>query len=177
MVQKWGWTFLLQLTFELGFIHCIKAVDNTLYEDFVEVTVTQSLINRYFLPRCNAFISRTCNFNLTFLFGSSQLQPACVHGLMALCALGLVSGDAALAGAALGELMKRNNGKMKWVARFESVFEFVRVCVVLNRTAIGDDDWFLNILSGSRVQKQVAVASSVDSIYFCGYLPDFSTEM
>lgn len=32
---------------------------------------------------------------------------------MALCALGLVSGDATLAGAALGELMKRKNGKMK----------------------------------------------------------------
>lgn len=30
---------------------------------------------------------------------------------MALCALGLVSGDATLAGAALGELMKRNKGK------------------------------------------------------------------
>ena len=57
------------------------------------------------------------------------------------------------------------------------MFEFVRVCVVLNRTAIGVVDWFLNILSGSRVQKQVAVASSVGSIYFCGYLPDFSIEM
>ena len=96
----------------MGFIHCIKAVDNILYEDVVEVTVTPSLTNRC-LPQFNAFISRTCNFNLTFLFGSSQLQPACVHGLMGLCALGLVSGDAALAGAALGELMKRNNGKMK----------------------------------------------------------------
>ena len=30
---------------------------------------------------------------------------------MALCALGLVSGDATLAGAALGELLKRNKGK------------------------------------------------------------------
>ncbi|KAL9987357.1 hypothetical protein ACROYT_G001647 [Oculina patagonica] len=44
------------------------------------------------------------------LFKSSQLQPACERGLMALCALGLVSGDATLAGAALGELMKRKNG-------------------------------------------------------------------
>ncbi|KAJ7369927.1 Tetratricopeptide repeat protein 37 [Desmophyllum pertusum] len=44
------------------------------------------------------------------LFKSSQLQPACDRGLMALCALGLVSGDATLAGAALGELMKRKNG-------------------------------------------------------------------
>ena len=30
---------------------------------------------------------------------------------MALCAFGLVSGDATLAGAALGELMNRENGK------------------------------------------------------------------
>ena len=30
---------------------------------------------------------------------------------MALCALGLVSADAILAGAALGELMKRQTGK------------------------------------------------------------------
>ncbi|RMX42608.1 hypothetical protein pdam_00013366 [Pocillopora damicornis] len=36
------------------------------------------------------------------LFKSSQLQPACDRGLMALCAFGLVSGDATLAGAALG---------------------------------------------------------------------------
>ena len=42
---------------------------------------------------------------------SSQLQPACDSGLMALCAFGLVSGDATLAGAALGELMNRENGK------------------------------------------------------------------
>ena len=42
---------------------------------------------------------------------SSQLQPACDRGLMALCAFGLVSGDATLAGAALGELMNRENGK------------------------------------------------------------------
>ena len=51
----------------------------------------------------------------TFMFGvfscSSQLQPACNRGLMALCAFGLVSGDATLAGAALGELMNRENGK------------------------------------------------------------------
>ncbi|KAK2552919.1 Tetratricopeptide repeat protein 37 [Acropora cervicornis] len=46
----------------------------------------------------------------TMLFKSSQLQPACHQGLMALCTLGLVSGDAALAGAALGELMRANNG-------------------------------------------------------------------
>lgn len=45
---------------------------------------------------------------------SSQLQPACQRGLMALCSLGLVSGDATLAGAALGELMKQNDGKMKY---------------------------------------------------------------
>ena len=32
---------------------------------------------------------------------------------MALCALGLISSDATLAGAALGELMKRGNGEMK----------------------------------------------------------------
>nr|XP_058948066.1 tetratricopeptide repeat protein 37-like [Pocillopora verrucosa] len=44
------------------------------------------------------------------LFKSSQLQPACDRGLMALCAFGLVSGDATLAGAALGELMNRENG-------------------------------------------------------------------
>ena len=30
---------------------------------------------------------------------------------MALCALGLVSGDATLAGAALGELMKQKDGE------------------------------------------------------------------
>ncbi|XP_044163899.1 tetratricopeptide repeat protein 37-like [Acropora millepora] len=46
----------------------------------------------------------------TMLFKSSQLQPACHQGLMALCTLGLVSGDATLAGAALGELMRANNG-------------------------------------------------------------------
>lgn len=33
---------------------------------------------------------------------------------MTLCSLGLVSGDATLAGAALGELMKQNDGKMKY---------------------------------------------------------------
>lgn len=33
---------------------------------------------------------------------------------MALCSLGLVSGDATFAGAALGELMKQNDGKMKY---------------------------------------------------------------
>ena len=34
---------------------------------------------------------------------------------MALCALGLVSGDATLAGAALGELLKQKDGKrMDW---------------------------------------------------------------
>ncbi|XP_022804703.1 tetratricopeptide repeat protein 37-like isoform X2 [Stylophora pistillata] len=44
------------------------------------------------------------------LFKSSQLQPACDRGLMALCAFGLVSGDATLAGAALGELMNKKNG-------------------------------------------------------------------
>jgi len=33
---------------------------------------------------------------------------------MALCSLGLVSGDATLAGAALGELMKQKDGKMKY---------------------------------------------------------------
>ncbi|XP_020629636.1 tetratricopeptide repeat protein 37-like isoform X1 [Orbicella faveolata] len=44
------------------------------------------------------------------LFKSSQLQPACQRGLMALCSLGLVSGDATLAGAALGELMKQKDG-------------------------------------------------------------------
>ncbi|CAH3018534.1 unnamed protein product [Porites evermanni] len=44
------------------------------------------------------------------LFKSSQLQPPCERGLMALCALGLISSDATLAGAALGELMKRGNG-------------------------------------------------------------------
>lgn len=38
---------------------------------------------------------------------SSQLQPACDRGLMALCVFGLVSGDATLAGAALGELMNK----------------------------------------------------------------------
>ena len=32
---------------------------------------------------------------------------------MALCALGLISSDATLAGAALGELMKRGNGEIK----------------------------------------------------------------
>ena len=32
---------------------------------------------------------------------------------MALCALGLISNDATLAGAALGELMKRGNGEIK----------------------------------------------------------------
>jgi len=32
---------------------------------------------------------------------------------MALCALGLVSGDATLAGAALGELMKQKDGKIR----------------------------------------------------------------
>lgn len=47
---------------------------------------------------------------------SSQLQPACHRGLMALCALGLVSGDATLAGAALGELMKQKDGE-KWGIR------------------------------------------------------------
>ncbi|XP_015755110.1 PREDICTED: tetratricopeptide repeat protein 37-like [Acropora digitifera] len=46
----------------------------------------------------------------TMLFKSSQLQPACHQGLMALCTLGLVSGDATLAGSALGELMRANNG-------------------------------------------------------------------
>lgn len=35
---------------------------------------------------------------------------------MALCALGLVSGDATLAGAALGELMKQKDGE-KWGIR------------------------------------------------------------
>ncbi|XP_068693840.1 tetratricopeptide repeat protein 37-like isoform X1 [Montipora foliosa] len=44
------------------------------------------------------------------LFKSSQLKPACNQGLMALCTLGLVNGDATLAGAALGELMRANNG-------------------------------------------------------------------
>lgn len=48
-----------------------------------------------------------------FFFCSSQLQPPCERGLMALCALGLISSDATLAGAALGELMKRGNGEMK----------------------------------------------------------------
>ena len=57
----------------------------------------------------NSFRSLTLNF---FCY-SSQLQPACQRGLMALCALGLVSGDATLAGAALGELMKLKDGKMK----------------------------------------------------------------
>lgn len=41
------------------------------------------------------------------------MQPACQRGLMALCALGLVSGDATLAGAALGELMKQKDGKIR----------------------------------------------------------------
>ena len=57
----------------------------------------------------NYFRSLTSNF---FCY-SSQLQPACQRGLMALCSLGLVSGDATLAGAALGELMKQKDGKMK----------------------------------------------------------------
>ena len=35
---------------------------------------------------------------------------------MALCTLGLVNGDATLAGAALGELMRANNGK--WYNRY-----------------------------------------------------------
>ena len=52
-------------------------------------------------------------YHLLGFFCSSQLQPACERGLMALCALGLISNDATLAGAALGELMKRGNGEIK----------------------------------------------------------------
>ena len=63
----------------------------------------------WFLAGENYFRSLTWNF---FCY-SSQLQPACQRGLMALCALGLVSGDATLAGAALGELMKQKDGKIR----------------------------------------------------------------
>lgn len=54
----------------------------------------------------------------TLLSCSSQLQPACDRGLMALCAFGLVSGDATLAGAALGELMNKKNGKAGYVENY-----------------------------------------------------------
>ena len=59
------------------------------------------------------FWTTVVEFIICFFFCSSQLQPPCERGLMALCALGLISSDATLAGAALGELMKRGNGEMK----------------------------------------------------------------
>ena len=66
----------------------------------------------------------------SFLCCSSQLQPACNQGLMALCTLGLVSGDATLAGAALGELMKNNDGEIILVLPKQETMRFDRSQIV-----------------------------------------------
>ena len=52
----------------------------------------------------------------------------------------------------------------------------VRVSVVLKRTA-GDSDWRFDNLSGSHLQSQSNVVSSVDGIYVSGCWPDWSIKL
>ena len=49
---------------------------------------------------------------------------------MALCTLGLVSSDATLAGAALGELMKNNDGEIILVLPKQGRMRFARSQIV-----------------------------------------------
>jgi len=49
---------------------------------------------------------------------------------MALCSLGLVSGDATLAGAALGELMKQKDGKMIKNVKQTAVINILKTCIL-----------------------------------------------
>ncbi|XP_035667182.1 tetratricopeptide repeat protein 37-like isoform X1 [Branchiostoma floridae] len=60
----------------------------------------------------------------TLLFRCSQLQPPSVHGLQALCALGLTNGDVTLASAALAELLKQGDDQ-----RFLSDVSFLTACL------------------------------------------------
>ncbi|KAI8480965.1 Tetratricopeptide repeat protein 37 [Branchiostoma belcheri] len=66
----------------------------------------------------------------TLLFRCSQLQPPSVHGLQALCALGLTNGDVTLASAALTELLKQGDDQ-----RFMCDVSFLTACLY---TAQGD---------------------------------------
>ncbi|XP_066273178.1 tetratricopeptide repeat protein 37-like [Branchiostoma lanceolatum] len=67
----------------------------------------------------------------TLLFRCSQLQPPSVHGLQALCALGLTNGDVTLASAALAELLKQGDDQ-----RFLRDVSFLTACLC---AAQGDD--------------------------------------
>ncbi|XP_031551877.1 tetratricopeptide repeat protein 37-like isoform X1 [Actinia tenebrosa] len=70
------------------------------------------------------------------LFKSSQMNPPCERGLMALCALGLVNNDLTLAGAALGELLKLGQ-KMKDVIYADICYLFSQFFAMQGSEMVG----------------------------------------
>ena len=62
------------------------------------------------------------------------------------------------------------------VSAREATNERVVRCVVLKRT-VGDSDWRFDNLSGSHLQSQNDIVSSVDGIYVSGDWPDWSIKL